>query len=90
MAFQVAESQLGIPPLLDVEDVIRNESPDQFFIMTYVAQFYHKFTAPDSGNLIEGLYVKLIYGFMQAMIQLLQHHSNIQAAKKILREELTT
>eukprot|EP00092_Neocalanus_flemingeri_P018586 GFUD01020127.1.p1 GENE.GFUD01020127.1~~GFUD01020127.1.p1 ORF type:complete len:695 (-),score=171.77 GFUD01020127.1:207-2246(-) len=49
LAFQVAESQLGIPPLLDVEDVIKNESPDQFFIMTYVAQFYHKFTAPDSG-----------------------------------------
>merc|ERR1719495_2593025 len=49
LAFQVAESQLGIPTLLDVEDVIRNESPDQFFIMTYVAQFYHRFTAPDSG-----------------------------------------
>jgi len=49
LAFHIAETQLGIPPLLDVEDVIRNESPDQFFIMTYVAQFYHKFTAPDSG-----------------------------------------
>jgi len=49
LAFQVAESQLGIPTLLDVEDVIRNERPDQFFIMTYVAQFYHRFTAPDSG-----------------------------------------
>lgn len=49
LAFQVAESQLGIPTLLDVEDVIKNESPDQFFIMTYVAQFYHRFTAPDSG-----------------------------------------
>merc|ERR1719357_1231553 len=49
LAFQVAESHLGIPTLLDVEDVIKNESPDQFFIMTYVAQFYHRFTAPDSG-----------------------------------------
>ena len=28
---------------------VRSESPDQFFIMTYVAQFYHKFSIPDSG-----------------------------------------
>ena len=28
---------------------VRSASPDQFFIMTYVAQFYHKFSIPDSG-----------------------------------------
>ena len=28
---------------------MRSASPDQFFIMTYVAQFYHKFSIPDSG-----------------------------------------
>ena len=49
LAFSVAESELGVPQLLDVDYVVRSESPDQFFIMTYVAQFYHKFTLPDSG-----------------------------------------
>ena len=36
LAFRVAERELGIPQLLDVEYVVRSESPDQFFIMTYV------------------------------------------------------
>jgi len=49
LAFTLAETELGIPQLLDVDYVVRSESPDQFFIMTYVAQFYHKFSVTDSG-----------------------------------------
>jgi len=49
LAFRVAEKELGIPQLLDVDYVVGSESPDQFFIMTYVAQFYHKFSMSDSG-----------------------------------------
>ena len=36
LAFRLAERELGIPQLLDVDYVVRSESPDQFFIMTYV------------------------------------------------------
>jgi len=43
LAFHVAYAKLGIPPLLDVEDVVNHEIPDQKSIMTYLAQFYHKF-----------------------------------------------
>ena len=49
MAFTLAEEELGIPQLLDTDYVVRSESPDQFFIMTYVAQLYHKFSVTDSG-----------------------------------------
>ena len=49
LAFRLAERELDIPQLLDVDYVVRSESPDQFFIMTYVAQFYHKFSVTDSG-----------------------------------------
>jgi len=45
----VAERELGVPQLLDVDYVVDTESPDQFFIMTYVAQLYHKFSVTDSG-----------------------------------------
>ena len=34
LAFTVAEEELGIPQLLDIDYVVRTESPDQFFIMT--------------------------------------------------------
>lgn len=41
-AFDVAESKLGIARLLDPEDV-DVEKPDERSIMTYVAQFLHKY-----------------------------------------------
>ena len=38
----MANIELGIHPLLDVEDVVKHEYPDQRSIMTYLSQFYHK------------------------------------------------
>lgn len=44
-AFEVAESKLGIARLLDPEDV-DVAKPDERSIMTYVAQFLHKYPEP--------------------------------------------
>ncbi|BET01245.1 Spectrin [Nesidiocoris tenuis] len=41
-AFDIAHSDLGIPKLLDAEDVDTNR-PDEKSIMTYVASYYHTF-----------------------------------------------
>lgn len=44
-AFDVAESKLGIARLLDADDV-DVPKPEEKSIMTYVAQFLHKYPEP--------------------------------------------
>lgn len=41
-AFDVAQQELGIPRLLDAEDIDTNK-PDEKSVMTYVASYYHTF-----------------------------------------------
>lgn len=41
-AFDVANDHLGIPSLLDAED-IDTQRPDEKSILTYVASYYHTF-----------------------------------------------
>ncbi|ORZ22264.1 calponin homology domain-containing protein [Absidia repens] len=47
LAFNVAEQHLGIPQLLDVEDVCDISKPDERSVMTYVAEYFHAFSALD-------------------------------------------
>ncbi|CEO96158.1 unnamed protein product (mitochondrion) [Plasmodiophora brassicae] len=51
LAFSVAEKHLDIPRLLDVDDIVAVPRPDERSVMTYVAEFFHRFASEEHRRL---------------------------------------
>lgn len=82
-AFDVAEKDLGISRLLDPEDVDVLK-PDEKSIMTYVAQFLHKYpepksTGPDAIAAIQDEYTEL----MAWLLKKTQHLEHLQQTNSL-------
>ncbi|KAI4729696.1 alpha-actinin-2 [Aureobasidium sp. EXF-10728] len=45
LAFDIASKEIGIPDLLDVDDVCDVAKPDERSLMTYIAYWFHAFSA---------------------------------------------
>jgi len=52
LAFRVAEQHLGIPILLDVEDLCDAKPPDERSVMTYIASYFHAFSTMDQAETV--------------------------------------
>lgn len=90
-AFDIAESELGITRLLDPEDV-DVPKPDEKSIMTYVAQFLHKYpepksTGPDAIAAVQEEYSQLLAWLMKRT-QYLEHLQQTDALPRSYPEYL--
>jgi len=47
LAFDVAETHLNVPKILDAVDIVDTPKPDERSIMTYIAQLYNVFSSMD-------------------------------------------
>lgn len=52
LAFETAQQHLGIPQLLDVEDLCDAAKPDERSVMTYVAQYFHAFSSMEQAEVV--------------------------------------
>lgn len=84
LAFDVAQKDLGIPKLLDVEDVIDLPKPDERSVMTYVAQYFHTFSAMNK----VGTAGRRVNNFVQVVQSLQEMQHDYEARTRKLQASL--
>ncbi|KAL5008184.1 hypothetical protein ScPMuIL_013765 [Solemya velum] len=74
-AFKVADDHLGIPQILDAEDVDVNR-PDEKVILTYVASYYHYFAKMKS-EMTGGKRIAKIMGLMMDVEKMVDDYESL-------------
>ncbi|KAK1751570.1 hypothetical protein QBC47DRAFT_329169, partial [Echria macrotheca] len=88
MAFDIAHKEIGIPKLLDVEDVCDVAKPDERSLMTYIAYWFHAFSqmekVENAGRRVE----KFVNNMQGAWEMQSAYERRMAALLKAIREQV--
>lgn len=88
MAFDIAHKEIGIPRLLDVEDVCDVAKPDERSLMTYIAYWFHAFSqmekVENAGRRVE----KFVNNMQGAWEMQNAYERRVRALLKSIREQM--
>lgn len=88
MAFDIAHKEIGIPKLLDVEDVCDVAKPDERSLMTYIAYWFHAFSqmekVENAGRRVE----KFVNNMQGAWEMQSAYERRMKALLKAIREQI--
>jgi Ca2+-binding EF-hand superfamily protein len=86
LAFDIASKEIGIPDLLDVEDVADVAKPDERSLMTYIAYWFHAFSqmekVENAGRRVEK--------FVSNMSGAWEMQNNYERRMRALLEQITS
>lgn len=90
LAFDIASREIGIPDLLDVEDVADVAKPDERSLMTYIAYWFHAFSAMErvenAGRRVE----KFVSNMQGAWEMESAYEKRMRALLKLVRDQRET
>ncbi|KAK4123633.1 hypothetical protein N657DRAFT_645216 [Parathielavia appendiculata] len=88
LAFDIAHKEIGIPKLLDVEDVCDVAKPDERSLMTYIAYWFHAFSqmekVENAGRRVE----KFVNNMRGAWDMQSAYEQRMAALLKAIREQM--
>jgi len=88
LAFDIAHEEIGIPKLLDVEDVCDVPKPDERSLMTYIAYWFHAFSqmekVENAGRRVE----KFVNNMQGAWEMQSAYERRMRALLKTIREQV--
>lgn len=88
LAFDIAHKEIGIPKLLDVEDVADVPKPDERSLMTYIAYWFHAFSqmekVENAGRRVE----KFVNNMQGAWEMQNSYERRMRALLKLVREQI--
>lgn len=88
LAFDIAHQEIGIPKLLDVEDVCDVPKPDERSLMTYIAYWFHAFSqmekVENAGRRVE----KFVNNMQGAWEMQSAYERRMRALLKTIREQV--